>query len=102
MLHELLGVLMIGGVCALVVQYRPRADENRMLCAMAAVMGLVTLIAGQGNALFSAVQAALDIAVGVCCALRLRREYLCRRRRQRRMRALRRAPVCHVPLRRAG
>ena len=49
---EFIGILMIAGACTLFVQYQPKTDANRMLCAMMAVMGLVSLLAGQGNLFF--------------------------------------------------
>ena len=51
-----MGILLITGACALFVKYQPRILENQMLCGMMAVMGLVALLAGQGNGLFTAVQ----------------------------------------------
>lgn len=101
-MHELMGILWICGACALFVQYKPKSDENRMLCGLMAVMGLVALIAGQGNLLFTVVQLVLELTVGACCALRVRAEYLCRRRRQRKLHALRRAQMCAKPVPRAG
>ena len=83
-----MGILLITGACALFVKYQPRILENQMLCGMMAVMGLVALLAGA--------------AMAVCCTLRVRREYACRLRRQRRMRALHRAPVGAGPLKRAS
>ena len=97
-----MGILLITGACALFVKYQPRILENQMLCGMMAVMGLVALLAGQGNGLFTAVQVGLGVAMAVCCTLRVRREYACRLRRQRRMRALHRAPVGAGPLKRAS
>lgn len=101
-MHELIGVLLIAGACALFVQYRPKSDENQMLCVMMAVMGLVSLLAGQGSLLFTIVQTALALAMGACCAVRVRREFVYRKRRARRIRALHRAPICAGQLRRAG
>ena len=99
---ECVGILLVIGACALFVKYQPRILENQMLCGMMAVMGLVSLLAGQGNGLFTAVQVGLGAAMAVCCTLRVRREYTCRLRRQRRMRALHRAPVGAGPLKRAS
>ena len=73
---EFIGILMIAGACTLFVQYQPKTDANRMLCAMMAVMGLVSLLAGQGNLFFTGVQSILELAMGFCCTLRVRREYL--------------------------
>lgn len=75
-----MGILLITGACALFVKYQPRILENQMLCGMMAVMGLVALLAGQGNGLFTAVQVGLGVAMAVCCTLRVRREYACRLR----------------------
>ena len=99
---ECVGILLVIGACALFVKYQPRILENQMLCGMMAVMGLVALLAGQGNGLFTDVQVGLGVAMAVCCTLRVRREYACRLRRQRRMRALHRALVGAGPLKRAS
>ena len=99
---ECVGILLVIGACALFVKYQQRILENQMLCGMMAVMGLVSLLAGQGNGLFTAVQMGLGITMAICCTLRVRREYACRLRRQRRMRTLHRAPVGAGPLKRAS
>ena len=99
---EFIGILMIAAACTLFVQYQPKTDANRMLCAMMAVMGLVSLLAGQGNLFFTGVQSILELAMGFCCTLRVRREYLFRIRRTRRLRALHRASVQSRQVKRAG
>ena len=101
-MQECVGILLVNGACALYVNKQPQKSENRMLYGTIAVMGLVSLLAGQGNGLFTAVQVGLGAAMAVCCTLRVRREYACRLRRQRRMRALHRAPVGAGPLKRAS
>ena len=65
---ECVGILLVIGACALFVKYQPRILENQMLCGMMAVMGLVALLAGQGNGLFTAVQVGLGVAMAVWCA----------------------------------
>ena len=66
---ECVGILLVIGACALFVKYQPRILENQMLCGMMAVMGLVSLLAGQGNGLFTAVQVGLGRSAARCgCA----------------------------------
>lgn len=98
-MNEVMGILWICGACALFVKYRPRAEESRVLCILTAVMGFAALTAGEGNAFFTAVQTVLMLITGLCCLIQVRREYLCRRRRQQRLRALRRGRYSGSPVR---
>lgn len=97
-MNEVMGILWICGACALFVKYRPRAEESWVLCILTGVMGFASLTAGKGNGLFTAVQTALMLITGLCCLIQVRREFLCRRRRQQRLRALRRGRYRRSPI----
>lgn len=98
-MNEVMGILWICGACALFVKYRPRTEESWALCILTAVMGFASLTAGKGNLFFTTVQTLLMLITGLCCLVQVRREYLYRRRRQHRLRALRRGRYSRTTVR---
>ena len=72
-MNEITGAAMLLAAGALYLRYRPVSREPRLLCAMTALMGVMSLTVGEGSWKVQAVQAALSFVVALCCALSLRR-----------------------------
>lgn len=72
-MHEMTGAVMLLAAGGLYLRYRPAEREQRLLCAMTALMGIMSLTVGEGSPGVEAVQACLSFVVALCCALSLRR-----------------------------
>ncbi len=83
------GVAMLVLAGFLYINYKPKSQESRLLCAMTGLMGFFSLVAGTGNWTFQAIQFVLQAVVGFCSFIRLRQEKIVRTRRAARKRAYR-------------
>lgn len=84
------GVALMAFTAVLYRKYRPKSQDSRMLCGLAAAMGLMALVSGPASWPVQLIQCILQVVVGYCCFAQLRRERILRTRR--RALHLRRAP----------
>ncbi len=77
------GMTMLILAAAMYVKYKPRAKKSRALCGITGMMGFLSLLAGAGNWKIQLIQLVLQLAVGFCCFVQLRREEKFRRRHMR-------------------
>lgn len=72
-MNDITGAAMLLAAGILYLKYRPLSREPGLLCAMTALMGVMSLTVGEGSWKVQTVQAGLSFVVALCCALSLRR-----------------------------
>ena len=97
-MNTILGITMLLFSGMLMLKYRPKQKENRILCGMAALMGVVALLTGNQMVMWmQLVQVAMLAVVAAVCIIRLHAEKVLRTRRQRVRRAARRVAANTLP-----
>ena len=74
-----IAMLILAGV--LYLKYSPKSQNGRVLCTMTGVMGVMALLTGSPSWKVQLIQTALQMVVGFCCFVQLRREKIIRTRR---------------------
>lgn len=97
-MNTILGIAMLLFSGILILKYRPKQKENRILCGMAALMGLVALLTGNQMAVWmQVIQITMLVLVAAVCVIRLHAEKVVRSRRRKARHTLRQVPVRAVP-----
>jgi hypothetical protein len=75
-----IAMILLSGV--LYLKYSPKSKDGRLLCMMTGMMGIMSLIVSSGSWGFQLIQLGLQIVVGLCCFVQLKREKILRARRR--------------------
>jgi hypothetical protein len=87
-MNSFTGMVLFVYAVVLYLKYRPKSQDSRVLCVITALMGFMALPAGSANWKVQLIEIGLQMLVGFCCFVQLRREN--------RIRIRRRAAMKHV------
>jgi hypothetical protein len=78
----LIGIAMVILSGVLYLKYNPKSQDGRALCIMTGMMGIMAMITTPGSWKIQMIQLVLQLVVGTCCYVQLRREKITRARRR--------------------
>lgn len=82
-MNLIFGVLSLSAAFCLAVRFRPRSAEGRFLCLLTALSGVIGLLSGEASSfLMGLFMVLLQVTVGVCCYMRLQKEWCFRAKRR--------------------